>query len=395
MHRPLFSGSDLILDVRHGDNPTSIVTFEARDKSLTAMTPGRFGAGFGKGIFPGMNEFIIRRSRNHWYQTSEILEVIGIINRIARGTQVITYGSSMGAFAAINFAPMLNASKFIALSPVFDIETGNAPGDMRWPQEGRMLDWRYNFIKTGQCRSASGYVFYSGAQDEKHAALIKRQTQATAIPVEYGGHPCTFYINDTYKLKAVVAEIADGSFSTDRFHAVVRDRTHLTSYPYERAASEAERRGDLTGAISQMRIALEKKELSHLRHRLGDLLLKAGDLDAAEAEFRKAIVAEPRIPTHYIRMSYVKAARKDYSEAVSLMRKAIAINDSKPEFHVRLGEWLIRAADYAGAEKAMEAALALEPKFPIATKRLKAIRRRMRLAQIKSRLWAAWLRCRW
>lgn len=374
MHKTLFAGRDLSLDARDGNHPLSIVTFDSRNRFLPTLKPGPFGAGFGKGRFPSMNEYIIRISRNHWYQTQEILEVIGLINQRARDTRVVTYGSSMGAYAAINFAPMLNAWKFIALSPTFDIQPGNAAGDARWESDSKVLAWPYNFIRTGACREARGYAFFAGTQDKKHADLIAGETRATAIKVEHGGHPCSHYLNDTYGLKALVGEIANDSFDVDRFYAVLKDRTPKTHYPYVKSAADLEKAGKVKKAADQIRIALGIKDTPALHRRLGDLLLKAGDLTGAEDAFRIAIAAEPQEPGHPIRLSYVLAARKDYAGAAHLVRQAISIRKNRPEFHVRLGEWLICGGDMAGAEKAMQDALALAPDAPIPQARIKAIR---------------------
>lgn len=221
VHEILFSGLDLELEVHDAKSAISIVTFEARNKNIYATKPSPFESGFGKGKFApmGFNEFIIKKSRNHWYQTTEMLAVAEIVNRLAKNTQVITYGGSMGGFAAINFAPMLNAEKFVALSPLHDIQDGNEANDDRWAREGKALKFPYNFIKAGACRRAQGFAFYcSEGLDLVHAKLLERDTAATLVPVRYGGHPCSFFINDTYKLKPLIEEIALDKFSVADFH---------------------------------------------------------------------------------------------------------------------------------------------------------------------------------
>ena len=171
-HVPLYEGTDLALDYYDGGHPVSIVTFEARDEERDSVTPRPFGEGFGLGRFAalGMNEFVVKRSRNHWYQTEEIFEVIELINRRAVGTRVFTYGGSMGAFAAINFASKLQAEKFIALSPLYDVSMGNEVGDVRWASDSAHIDFKYNLLKEGGCRNSDGYVFYCArGPDRAHA----------------------------------------------------------------------------------------------------------------------------------------------------------------------------------------------------------------------------------
>lgn len=261
MHETAFNGRDLVLEVCDGGHPVSIVTFQAHDPGLQALTPGPFLYGFGKGLFApaGFNEFIIKRSRNHWYQTAEMIEVARLIRQRAGQGRLVTYGGSMGGFAAINFAPLLQADCFIALSPLHDIAPGNEAGETRWQADADLLDFPYNLIRSGACRAASGFVFYCRTSpDARHAALIARDTAARLLPVAYGGHPCSFYLNDTYGLKALVQEIATGTFDPGQFYRRLEERTAQSHYPHEQEASRLERAGDLQGAITALRIATER-----------------------------------------------------------------------------------------------------------------------------------------
>lgn len=380
VHEQVFVGDDVALDVYDGGHPLSIVTFESRDKRLPAASLGRFGAGYGQGRFAplGFNEYLVKRSRNHWYQTPEIDDVIAIINRMARGTRVFTYGSSMGGFAAINFASQLNAERFIALSPLHDVSVGNEAGDTRW-SESRELAFSHNLIRSGECRGAEGFVFYSSrdAGDDAHAALIERDTAGTLVPVEYGGHPCSFYLNATYKLKRIIAEVGAGAFDVDDFYRVLEDRTGETFYPYERKAIELDRAGDPDGAVEQIRIATDRNpRLPRLRIRLGDYLRRSGDVQGAEEAYRSVLASHPRTADAHVGLSYVHAARGDFAAAADAMRTAVRLAP-KPQYYSRLAEWLIRGDDLPGAEAALLKAIELAPHAEAAQSRLTAVRRRM------------------
>jgi len=385
-HETVYAGRDLMLDVCDGGHAESIVTFESRDKRLSAVSSGRFGAGYGTGrLAPlGLNEFIIRRNRNHWFQTPEIEEVAAIINRMTQGRRVLTYGSSMGGFAAINFASMLNAATFVALSPLHDVSPGNEAGDMRWP-ESEQLRFTHNLIRAGECRDAEGFVFYFDRDrgDVAHAELIGRDTAATLVPVEYGGHPCSFYLNATYKLKRVVAEVADGSFDVDQFYRVLEERTRETFYPHERNAARHEKAGDADAAIDEIRKAVERNpRLPRLRVRLGGLLRGRGDNAGAEEAYRAVLKTHPRSADAHVGLGYVHAARSHFAAAAESMRAAIAIAPTHQRFS-RLADWLARSGDLDGAEAALRKVIELVPHATAAPKRLAAIRRRRRLAPLK------------
>lgn len=381
-HETLFTGNDVALDVYDGNHPVSIVTFESRDKNISATEPSPFGPGFGRGRFAplGINEYLVKRNRNHWYQTDEMTKVAEIIRGRTSGTRVITYGSSMGGFAAINFASVLNADKFIALSPLHDISQGNEAGDQRW-SENAVLDFSHNLISAGECLNAQGYVFYGDEQrDAEHAKLLQRDTLATIVAMEYGGHPCSFFLNEAYGLKRLVSEVGAQTFDLDVFRRDVEDRTEETFYPYERRALQLAREGgDLTAAIEQLRLAISRKEhLPRLHTRLGDLLRRSGDIPSAEIAYRSALALHPGSAASHIGLSYAHASRKDYAAAAAAVDAAIAIAP-KPEYYARLGEWLILKGDLAAAEQAMLRVIEIVPDATVAPKRLKAIRERRAL----------------
>lgn len=365
MHKSLYLGRDLALDFYDGGNPISIVTFESRSKYIDALKPSPYGNGFGTGIFAarGYNEFIIKRSRNHWYQTDEIFDVINLINEKTLGSKIIGYDSSMGGFSAINFSHLLSNAIFIAISPLYDITDGNEIGDDRWVDEGRLLDFKYNFIKGGACAKSRGYVFYcTSSIDKEHAERIKQKTEATIVACEYGGHPCSFFINETYGLKRLVDNIAQDRFDINEFQSICIEKSKETYYPYLRASYLHEGGGNIDGAIEGIRTAIEKKPLGDGFHRrLGNLLLKRKKLSEAEKAFRDQLAISPKDSLTHIRLSYVHAERGDFASAALEVGEAIRLDSTQPDYHLRLGEWLFKKGDYAEAERAMERAILMAP----------------------------------
>lgn len=381
-HRTLFEGKDLALDVYDGGHPISIVTFDPRKTGLGPSGRIPFEGGFGRGVFSrlGFNEYLVKRSWNHWYQTAEIAAVASIINSHARGTRVVTYGASMGGFAAVNFAALLNADSFIALSPLHDIAPDGEARDPRPWSERRVLEFTHNLISGGQNQRATGYVFYTSGHrhDRPHAELIGRDTDATVVGVEYGGHPCSYFLNDVYGLKRLISEIATGTLDLDDFSRVVEENTPETMYPYDRRADELmKNEGNLTAAIEQVRLAISKKPgLPRLHTRLGDLLRRVGDFDSAEEAYRASIALLPGGTMAHIGLSYVFAARADFASAVQAVDAAIE-NAPNHKFYSRRGEWQIRQGDLEGAEQSFLKVTELVPDAAVAMKRLTAVRARI------------------
>lgn len=367
-HEELFVGRDLALDHHDGGFPLSIVTFEARNKYIDALEPSPFEGGYGRGIFAqlGLNEFLVKRSRNHWYQSEEIEEIIKIIKDRAKGTTIFTYGGSMGGMAAICFASKLGAKAFIALSPLYDIAHDGEVADDRWGDESHLFDFKYNFIRSGECAQAQGYVFYCpDTIDVEHARCIERMTNGTLVPLEYGGHPVSFFLNDTYKLKRLVSEIAHDEFNVEKFYKVVETNTALTHYPYERQSAVHSRAGELQPAIAQMRKAESmNSKIARLPLRLGELLIKSGELEEAKLAFQRALAITPSLSKAHSRLSRIHEKQGNISEAIRAARRAIKSAPSNADVHRRLGELLLKAGRAAEAENSLNRSITLDALAP-------------------------------
>jgi len=374
IHEELFVGRDLALDYHDGGFPISIVTFEARNKYIDAVEPSPFEGGYGRGIFAqlGLNEFLVKRSRNHWYQTDEIEQVVDIIKERAKGTTLITYGGSMGGMAAISLATKLGAKTFIALSPLYDIAADGEVKDDRWGDEGHLFDFKHNYIRSGDCKDAQGYVFYCpDTVDVEHAQGIERMTKGTLVPLEYGGHPVSFFLNDTYKLKRLVSEIAHGEFDLDNFYNVVRTNTELTHYPHEKQAAEFSRQGDSAAAIKAMRTAESMNpKIARLPYRLGEMLLAAGEFDEAKLAFHRAIAIDPSLARAHARLSRIHEKQGNLSDAIRAIRQAIKAAPSKADARLRLGELLLKAGRSKEAEASISRSLQIKANQPAAHVRL-------------------------
>lgn len=375
-HATIFTGSDISVEYLNVGSELTLITFEPRSRHLGALVPGKFGPGFGKGRFAplGFNEVIVKTSRNHWYQTDEMDTAIEIINKVNAGNKVFTYGGSMGGFAAINFAPLLNASAFIALSPLHSVNPRGEAKEVRWA-ESQLLTFSHDLIASGRCRTAKGYAFFDRHNDdERHAALISRDTEGGLFPLEFGSHPCSFYLNEAYGLKRLVKEIATGEFSRENFYRDLDQGTLSTYYPYARRGRELTRSGQSSEAIAELKKAISfKPTVPGLHSIIGDLYLSAGDLDLAEHHFKYSIgLAKQSRP--FVRLSYVHAKRGNFADAVAAMNEAILLSPNRPEYFVRLGEWLIRAGDLEAAAKAMQKAIEIKPNAVVAPKRLADIR---------------------
>ncbi len=222
-HELLYKGDKYNLLYKKNDNSKLIiVTFDAYGIDRHPTKPCRMSDGFGKNVFfsSGFSEFIITTNVNDWYQSEEIYTCLEIINsHIGEDSHVFSYGSSMGAFAAINYCSSISNCSFIAFAPQATIEPEVTGGDIRWQREFHALENSFNsLILGGGCKAAEGFFFFdSNSIDVQHAELICKNTKAEAVDIKFGGHDIALAINSLYKIKRLIIDIATKQFNVELF----------------------------------------------------------------------------------------------------------------------------------------------------------------------------------
>ncbi|WP_454288543.1 alpha/beta fold hydrolase [Rhizobium arsenicireducens] len=136
MLQTLFNGKHLQVTFDRQGTDVAVVTF-----SDHFQPEGSFRAGFGQEALEqaGVTAIHVKSSFNHWWQTPEIFHAMDIVRAVLAGYgggRVVTYGASMGGYAAIHFASSLNAVRAIAYSPQSNLWDDR---ETRWRREA--TDW--------------------------------------------------------------------------------------------------------------------------------------------------------------------------------------------------------------------------------------------------------------
>lgn len=95
-------------------------------------------------------------------------------------------------------------------------------------------------------------------------------------------------------------------------------------------------------------------------------LHQAGNLDAADAAYRRILAASPDDSNALHYLGLIAFQKKNYSDAVSLIEQAIRINAETPAFHCNLGNAYMRLLNYEAASGAYANACRLDPQFGVA-----------------------------
>ena len=127
---------------------------------------------------------------SNWYPGAEMAKIAAPVREVLdRFDDVLTYGSSMGGYAALKFAGLLGATHALAFSPQFTIEPERVPFDPRWSGFYRS-DWhdRSQIGRTDVARHS--YMVFDPyfPYDRGHADLIARHAGVEAVRVPYSEH---------------------------------------------------------------------------------------------------------------------------------------------------------------------------------------------------------------
>lgn len=219
----LYKGDDIeAVFVAVGRPRPLIVTFQPR--TIPGQQEEEFAEQF---LFDrGYSAVHILASRNHWYQTREMEPVLASIKQLATGFPgVITYGSSMGAHAALLFAERLGATA-MALSPLYSTNPEVVPFEKRYLRD---LPYIADFCYPPEMmHGVRGHALYDPMSlDRRHGTLISARTDLQMIAMPFSGHPTGPYLVETGQLSTLFLQ----AFANHPMRAADRAREHRAKSP--------------------------------------------------------------------------------------------------------------------------------------------------------------------
>lgn len=288
MRRELYRSENLSVR-REGDRGgTMFVTFG----SYTSE-PSLDREGFGESFLRRLDHDAIHviNSRNRWYQHPEREEALAAIAAVTRDyDRVITYGSSMGGYAALRYAVACGADVAVALSPQFSVDPRVVPWEIRWQPDVA----RIRFAEPGYVPAAVQYVFYDPRVplDRLHAEQIAQVAPARLIPIPYGGHPVGPLLAETGALQSAIRSIIADDFDPADVRRRVRKKRSESQHQYFVFARHCAARHP-TRALRLLERAAAIEPESHIASAQAVLLDRLGRVDEAGSLHRAAVERTP------------------------------------------------------------------------------------------------------
>lgn len=356
--------------------------------------------GFGEAFLKqyGVSAIHVMGQREDWYQYPDMEAALAAVRAATAGaTRVMTYGSSMGGYAAIRFADRAGAHAALAISPQYSIDPAKAPFEKRWPADGRRIQWRAEL--DGPITSAiRPVVVYDPASDDRlHRDLIVRDIDIDEIALPYSGHPAATYMLEVGLLVSLVFGVLEGTADVRTFQREGRQRRR-GSTAYLCHLAERQPASRQATAIALARRAVEQNPDSAIAGvTLARLLTAAGRHEEALDLHRRNIELTSRYFIYLVAYADALAAAKDPAGALAVAREVMAEVEMQRMPH--LNGWLGLIAWSAGERDEAIAALAraveLDPANMGYRRRLRDYRAsaggvRARASALLDRTWA-WL----
>ncbi len=325
--------------------------------------------GFSQGFLreQGVSTVHIMGRREDWYQYPDMMDAVAAVREhLAKADRVITYGSSMGGYAALRFADALGANAALALSPQYSINPAKAPFETRWLQDAQRIVWRPEH-EPALPQSARAVVAYDPTTiDRLHVELIAAETAIERIPVHYSGHPSGWVVADTHLLAPLLFDVLNGVQDLSHYPQAVRAaRGQSSTYLVNLARALPSRRAHVALALAERAVAVKPIHVDAL-HCLADNLVIAGRGEEATAYYRRAVDAAHGGINGWVPFADGLARMGRHDEAMLIVRDVTSRPEAAQMAHLHAWHGLI--ARQAGltqeALNAVRKALALHPSEP-------------------------------
>ncbi len=234
-HHLLFDTGRYVLDGYIYDADTLVITFENAQGEFSETDVFRHGWGAKLFRAQRVSHIAVKPKAGDWYQApclSPALAQLRASGLFSQFRNVVTYGTSMGGFAAIAFADQVQATTVLALSPQTTLNRDLVPWEDRFPV-ARQQDWTgSNNDAIGKSLSAKRVLCVYDthhALDRAHVARLN-QPNLHHISTPFQGHGIAIPL---VKLKAAKPLLAYALGQTDDltpFYAALRGRRSQERY---------------------------------------------------------------------------------------------------------------------------------------------------------------------
>lgn len=377
-------------DLFRSDNVV-VRSVPASDLSRWVVTFDNYGIGHGFDR-PGFGEDFLRNAgisaihvmgvREDWYQYPEMAAAMQAVRQATAGAErVMTYGSSMGGYAALRFADAAGANAVLAISPQYSIDPQKVPFEKRWIQDSRRIRFLPEIDGRLSCGARPVVVFDSIGADGHQTALIQRDIEIQPVRLPYVSHPATTYLGEVGLLQSLVFQTLSGELDAGAFNRQARQaRRRSGLYIANLAQAQPDYRHSL--AVSLARTSVERAPGNPLAgSTLALILSKGGEHQAAVAEMERVVELVQHDPNYLIHYVNVLMAADRPHDALPWAREVVKAWPHMAHLRAWESAVLWGVSEHEAAIASVEQAIGLDPRDGKYRRLLKSYRQQIADAQ--------------
>ena len=350
-----------------------LITFAALD--YDPKTDAFWGRYFAERAgFSGLG-FVARR--NNWYPERHMKAAAEAARAtIGRYQRAITYGSSMGAYAAVKYSNLLGATACAAFGPQFSIDPADgvtSPAYTRFFEPG--LHSGMGIRTEDVCPQP--FVFFDPTErfDLEQVRSISRVAPETIeVAMPYTGHECIKVVAGVQNTRQILLQCLDNDVAGVRA-SCRRHRAGSAARKAGLAGALVARRPDLAFTIAEQgRDKMDPKQLALFYDSAAGSYIDKGAWIAAEDMARRALAIMPTRTSFIRRLATVFERSKRWNEALPLFLKYLELTPADATIHNVVAGIHLTLGDVDLADAAIARAVALPPPRVGVLRRLAAIR---------------------
>lgn len=256
--------------------------------------------------------------RNRWYHEPDWREAIAAVRDAAKGyARVVSYGSSMGGYAALRFADRIGVATALALSPQYSPDPRKAPFEKRWRQRRRER-WLPE-LSDPLPAAIPAIVAYDPMfpAERLHLERIALEMRVDSLSLPYAGHASAAFLSECGLLTEFVLSVVRGTADLAAVRRLARARRKHSLHYLMTLSYAAVGRGKNRVALALGRKAtLMAPEAELAWHYLGYLLSRLGRHDEALAAHRRSAALAPQARAIQLCFAAAQRRSRDYDGAL-------------------------------------------------------------------------------
>ena len=300
-----------------------------------------------------------------WYQYEDIAEALATVRAVVEGApRVMTYGSSMGGYAAVRFADAVGAHSALALSPQYTLDPEIAGHDRRWAQDAQRIGWIKSLNGPLTTQSRVVVVYDPNGLDGWHGERIAADAAVTSIRLPYTAHPVTSYLSEIGVLAELVVRVLHDILDPVAFQRDAR-RRRVDSGVYlgELAGAQPVHRYGTALALARRAVAANPVN-HHARLNLARLLLQGGQQSEAMNLFAGLVEDSDRALTYLVEQARALSIIGNVGDARDIAIEVVARAGDVAHLHGWAAHLCWLSGNTGEARKLIRRAVRLDPANP-------------------------------